>query len=342
MSFLIIGNELDALVLEAFIRDHGWPTTILSKHGFDYKSDCELVNPNDFKKLGFDYKRGFLTNVESMEVIDLFGNKTEHKTDTVLINLAVYKNELFKKIKKSCKIYENTTFIDKSNENVFVQQGEHGTLIKSKYVFDVNDLDLAATTSFPTTKSSIRATVERQGEKGKLTLKFLDSGYYWIVNYSNRLAELCIVADNPEKELSNLIKTDNVKVIYKKNVVIPFFKKDRILSNKGVYLSGSSALVTNNLNFYNLLLHLEFVELSGTFAHELMTKKNISYSYLIKDFDAKLRKYDKQGKVFWSLDNIKRNKLINKMDFSKFALNFGSAFDNLSVFSSYKLKMLFK
>jgi len=341
MSFLVIGNDLDALILGKFLKDHGWPTAILSKQRFDYKSDCELVNPEQFKEVGFDYKKGLLTQITSMEVIDLSGNCFETHTNTCLVNLAVYKNELFKSVNKDCKIYENAAFIDKNNENIFIQHGEHGILIKSKHVVGVNELGLAKTIYEPVTKKCIKATVERQKEKGRLTLKFLETGYYWIVNYSDRVAELCIVSDNPEKDLSNLMFDENFKIIYKRGFLIPFFKKDRILFNKNVYLSCVPALITNNFNFYNLILYLKFIQYTGTFCHELMTKKNLSYSYLTKEFDEELHKYEKQGKIFWSLNKQKKNELIHKMDFSTFALDFNSCFDKLSFVSPQKIKMLF-
>lgn len=341
MSFLVIGNELDALIIGKFLKDRGWPLSILSKQRFEYKSDCELVNPDEFKEVGFDYKKGLLTEIKSVEVFDLYGNSFETKTNTVLVNLATYKNDLIKSIKGS-PIYENSSYIDKNNENIFIQHGDHGTLIKAKHVIGVNDIALAKTIFEPLTKSCIRATLERKAEKGKLTLKFLDSGYMWIVNYSDRVAELCVVADNAEKEFDNYIFENSLKVIYKRNISIPYFRKERILFNKNVYLSGASALVTDNLTFYNLPLHLKFAELTGTFGHELMTKKNISYPYFTKEFDEELAKLEKKGSVFWGLTRDKKNELIHKMDFSRFVLDFDTAFDKLSKISAIKLKLLFK
>ncbi len=340
MSFLVIGNEIDALIIAKFLKERGWPVSLLSKQRFEYKSDCELVNPDEFKEAGYDYKKGFLTNIETMEVIDLLGNKFETKTNTILINLAVYKNDLLKTL-KGCNLYENSTYIDKNNENIFIQHGDHGTLIKSKHVIGVNDINLAKTVFDPVTKNCIKATVERRAEIGRLTLKFLESGYIWIVNYSDRIGELCVVSDDPEKDLNEFIFENNFKIIYKKGIAIPFFKKDRIVINKNVYLSGASALITNNLNFYNLILHLKFAELTGTFAHELMTKKNISYPYFTKEFDEELSKIEKKGKVFWALNKQKKNELIHKMNFSRFALDFNTAYDNLSSISTVKLKLLF-
>jgi len=341
MSFLVIGNELDALYLGKYLKEHGWPTMLMSKGRFDYRSDCELVNPEEFKKAGFDYKKGLLTNITIMEIIDLAGNKRECPTDTVLVNLATYKNEIFKSLGKSCKIYENSTFIDKNNENIFIQHGEHGTLIKSKHVFSINDLNLAKTIGEIKTKKSIRATLERNAEKGKLTLKFLPTGYLWVVNYSDRVAELCVVADNPDQELADFMLEDDFSIIYKRNVVLPYFKKERLLNNNGVYLGGASALINNNLTFYNLIAKLKFIQYTSVFAHELMTKRNISYVYLTKDYDNDLAKCAKKGLLFWSLPLHKRNDLIKKMNFSKFALDFNSAFDNISLLSSTKLKLIF-
>ncbi|PIU22024.1 MAG: hypothetical protein COT14_03435 [Candidatus Diapherotrites archaeon CG08_land_8_20_14_0_20_30_16] len=341
MSFLIIGNDLDALILGRYLKDHGWPITFLSKQRFDYKSDCELVNPEQFKELGFDFQKGLLTRIISMEVIDLFGNVFETQTNTILVNMSTYKNDLFKSISKDCKIYENATFIDKNNENIFIQHGEHGTLIKSKYVVGIDDISLAKTVFESLTKKCIKATVERKSEKGKLTLKFLETGYIWVVNYSDRVAELCVVSENPEKDLSDFMFENELKIIYKRGFLIPFFKKDRILFNKNVYLSGASALTANNLNFYNLTLKLRFVQLTGKFCHELMTKKNVSYVFLTKNFDEELHKYEKQGKLFWSLSKEKKNEMIHKMSFKNFALDFGTAFDSLSIISPYKIKLLF-
>lgn len=341
MSFLVIGNELDALILGKFLKEHGWPVSFLSRYRFDYKSDCELVNPEQFKEVGFDFKKGLLTNITKMEIEDLAGNKFEKETNTVLINLAVYKNDLFKVVNKDCKFFENSAYIDKNNENIFIQHGEHGTLIKAKHVLSVNELNLGAVIGEPLTKRCLKATVERTGEKGKLFLKFLNTGYIWIVNYTDRVAEMCIISDDPEKDLAEFMMEQNLKPIYKRSVAIPYFKKDRLLFNRNVYLSGASALITNNLNFYNFILHLKFIKLTSTFAHELMTKKNLSYAYLTKEFDDELHKYEKQGKLFWNSPSRKRNELIHKMNFSNFALDFNSCFENLPLLSSYKIKMLF-
>jgi len=340
MSFLVIGNEIDALVIGKFLKERGWPLSMLSKGRFEYNSDCELVNPNEFKEVGFDYKKGLLTNIDSIEVIDLYSNTFEAKTNTVLINLAAYKNDLIKSIKGS-QLYENSTYIDKNNDNIFIQHGDHGTLIKSRHVIGVNDINLAKTVLNPLTKSCVKATVERKAEKGRLTLKFFDSGYLWIVNYSDRIAEICVVSNNAEKDFNEYLFDHNLKVIFKRNIAIPYFKKDRLLFNKNVYLSGSSALITNNLNFYNLILHLKFAELTGTFAHELMTKKNISYPYFTKSFDEELLKLEKRGKVFWELSKDKKNEMIHKIDFSNFALDFESAYNKVSKISPIKLKLLF-
>lgn len=341
MSYLVIGNEVDALILGKFLKEHGWPVSFLSRSRYDYKSDCELVAPEQFKEVGFDFKKGLLTYITKMEIEDLAGNKWETDTNTVLVNMAVYKNELFKAVNKDCKFFENSAYIDKNNENIFIQHGEHGTLIKAKHVFGVNELNLSATINEPLTKNCLKATVERTAEKGKLFLKFLNTGYIWIVNYTDRVAEMCIVSDDPEKDLAEFMLDNNLKPIYKRQISIPYFKKDRVLYNRNVYLSGASALITNNLNFYNLILHLKFIQLTATFAHELMTKKNLSYSYLTKEFDEELAKYEKQGKLFWNSPSHKKNELIHKMDFKNFALDFNSCFDKLSVLSSYKIKMLF-
>ena len=37
MSFLVIGNKLDALILSDYLYERGWPVTIMSKSGFEYK-----------------------------------------------------------------------------------------------------------------------------------------------------------------------------------------------------------------------------------------------------------------------------------------------------------------
>jgi len=341
MSFLVIGNDLDALILGKYLKEHGWPVSFLSRFRYDYKSESELVNPEQFKEAGFDFKKGLLTYITKMEIEDLAGNKWETETNTVLINLAVYKNDLFKSVNKDCSFYENSAYIDKNNDNIFIQHGEHGTLIKARHVFSVNEINLATTIGEPQTKKCIRATVERTAEKGKLFLKFLNTGYLWVVNYTERVAELCIVSDDPEKDLAEFNLDNPLKMIYKRAISIPIFKKNRVLFNRNVYLSGASALVTNNMSFYNLILHLKFVQLTNVFAHELMTKKNLSYIYLTKDFDEQLTKYEKQGKVFWDLPSHKKNELIHKMDFKNFALDFNSCYDNLSPISSYKLKLIF-
>ncbi len=339
MSFLIIGNKLESLILSDYLYEHGWPVNLMSKLGFEYRGDYELANPKELEKLGFDYKPYILTEIHKMKVIDYFGNILERNTHTILLNLSKPSNDLYIKLKKTSKVYTDTTYIDKNNENIFIQQGVHGTLLKAKHVFAVNDLNLANNLK---TKKCIKASIELKNEIGLLTLKFLETGYLWYVNYSARVSELCIISDTPEKDLETFILETGAKIIYRKGILLPYFKSERPLENKGVYLSGDSAFINNNLNFYNFTLKIDFMHLTCKFAHDLMTKKNISYAFFTRDFDKLLDKYSKQGDVFWSLSKEQRNKLIEKMSFNKFALDFSSAFENSSILSLPKIKLLFR
>lgn len=339
MSFLVIGNKLDALILSDYLYEHGWPVNIMSKSNFEYRGDSELASLKDLDKLGLDYKPHILTEINKMRIIDYFGKSYDRPTKTVLLNLSKLSNDLYFKLKKNCKIFTDTTYIDKNNENIFIQQGVHGTLLKAKHVFAVNDMNLANNLK---TKKCIRASFELKQEKSILTLKFLDSGYLWYVNYSDKVGELCIVSDTPEKDLENFILDTGAKIIYRKGILLPYYKPERPLQNKGVFLSGDSAFINNNLNFYNFISKLEFMQLTCKFAHDLMTKKNISYPFFTRDYDRVLEKYFNRGEVFWTLSKEQRNKLIHKMSFEDFALDFNSAFENSSILSIPKLKLLFK
>lgn len=339
MSFLVIGNKLDALILSDYLYERGWPVTIMSKSGFEYKGDYELASLKDLERLGFDYKEHILTEINNVKVIDYFGKSYNSPTKMVLLNLSKLSNSLYLKLKKNCKIFTDTTYIDKNNENIFVQHGVHGTLLKAKHVFAVNDMNLANNLK---TKKCIKASFELKQEKGLLTLKFLDSGYLWYVNYTDKVGELCIVSDNPEIDLENFILDTGAKIIYRKGLLLPFYKPDRPLRNKGVFLAGDSAFINNNLNFYNFIPKLEYMQLTCKFAHDLMTKKNVSYPFFTRDYDKYLEKNFNRGKVFWSLSKEQRNKMIHKMSFEDFALDFNSAFENSSILSIPKLKLLFK
>lgn len=342
MNFLVIGCDFESLFLGKHISEYGWPVSFLAKQKFEYKPDSALVNPQQFNELGFDYTKGLLTPIETMEIIDLAGNKREARTNTVLINLSVYKNELYKELTKRGKFYEDAKFIDKNNDNIFIQKGEHGLLIKSKFVIDLEDIVHSTTSDKgPECKLGIKATVERFGTRGKLTLKFLESGYIWIVNYTPNTAEMFLVSDHPEQDFENFVQENKLKVVYKKTVGMPLYKKERLLENHGVYLSGPAGLITDNLSFYNIILRLKYALLTAEFAHTLMTKKMVSFIYLSKEFDAQLAEVAKKAKLFWSLKPEKKNYFVAKMDFRNFALDFGTAFDNLSKISPYRIKLYF-
>lgn len=342
MNFLVIGCDFESLFLGKHVSEYGWPVSFLAKQKFEYKPDSALVNPQQFNSLGFDYTKGLMTQIETMEIIDLAGNKREARTNSVLINLSVYKNEMYKELAKKSKFYEDSKFIDKNNDNIFIQKGEHGLLIKSKFVLDLEDVSHSTTSDKgPECKLGIKATVERFGTRGKLTLKFFDKGYVWIVNYTPNTAEMFLVSDNPEEDFENFVKENKLKIVYKKNVGIPLYKKDRLLENHGVYLSGPAGLITNNLSFYNIILRLKYALLTAEFAHTLMTKKMVSFIYLSKEFDEQLIDIAKKAKLFWGLKPEKKNQFIARMDFRDFCLDFETAFTNLSRISPYRLKLYF-
>lgn len=342
MNFLIVGSDFDSLLLGKQIFEYGWPVSFLAKQKFEYKPDCALVNPQDFDELGFDYKKGLLTPIETMEIFDISGNKREVQTNTVLINLSVYKKEIFKELSKNSKFYEDAKFIDKNNDNIFIQKGEHGLLIKAKYVFDVEDVSHSTTLeNGPDCKLGIKATVEREGVCGRLTLQFLNDGYIWIVNYTPHIAEMFLISDNPEHDFEEFVATNKLLVVYKKLIGMPLYKKERLFKNHGLYLTGAAGLITDNLNYYNLILRQKYMQLTADFAHSLITKKMVSFLYLSKEFDEKLAKSAKQGKLFWSLSTEKKNNFISKMDFSNFALDFNTVFNSLSKISPYRIKLFF-
>lgn len=322
-----------------YLYERGWPVTLISRFKFEYSTLTELADPKELEEIGFNYSSGVLCEIKKMKIIDIDNNIREQETNTVLLDTSVYCKLLYNKLKSKCVFIEDSNYIDKNNENVFIQQGVHGTLLKLKYVFSLNDYNVI---SKKENKKCIKASLCMPGKIGELVLKFLPTGYMWYVNYTENVAELCIISEDPEKEFNLFLETSKAKLISHKGLLLPIYKNERILDNNSLYYGGDCALINNNFNFYNFVFKIRFNKLTCNYAHELMFKKNISYYLITKDIDSELHYLEKEGNIFWNLNDKKKNEIIKKMDFKKFALDFSSGFKNSSKLSKINLKLLFK
>lgn len=342
MSYLIIGNDLVSLYYAKLLKDLGWKVTLITKGKFSYGAEYCLVDDILLERLGLKYRLGQIKHITSVEVVDIYKKSRIFETDTKLVDLGIYKNQLFGAIRKNIEYYEDAVFIDKHDENVFLKVANRGILHKAKYVLNFEDIELSNKIgNIIQQKDHLFATVKRSNPKSSLTIFFFETGYGWISNFTQELAHVSMFGDNLDLEFDKLIADYDLVLVNKYAEKIPVFNQNLVPQKESVYLGGQALGLVNNLNLDYISPRLEFCAEFKTYYHKLMTNSSEDYEKKVNTFITDLKEYNKYAKVFWDAKDVERNHLISYYNPRFGVLDFKSIFKNLPKLSKHRFKLLF-
>ncbi len=343
MSFLIIGNDLASLYLAKSLKELGWKVTLMTKDTFDYGPEYCIVDDLILDKLDLKYRLGLVKSIDSVELSDLYNNKRVMETDTKLFDLGVYKNLLFGELRKKVDYYQNSTYIDKNGENIFIKVNNHGTLIKARYVINFEDLELSAKLGNEIKYvDHLFATIKRHNAKKDLNLFFLSNCYGYVTNYTSELAHISMFGYDLNTQFDDYIKINNLESVQIYTQKIPLFNKIvKAHKNNEVFMAGNALCLTNNLNYDNIEPALMYCLTFKNFFHKLMTNDVEDYNSKLFEFTKTMYEKNKHAKYFWKSTIIVKNDLINYYSPRYNALDFSSMFRNLPKLSKHRIKMFF-
>lgn len=342
MSYLIIGNDLISLYYAKLLKDLGWKVTLITNQKFDYGAEYCLADDVLLDKLGIKYRLGLIKNVTYVEVIDINNNSRFFDTYTKLVDMGIYKNQLFGDVRRKIEYYEDTSFIDKHGENVFIKVASRGVLHKSRYVLNFEDIELSNKLGNDIKqKTHLYATVKRKNPKTHLTIFFFKDGYGWISNFAPEHAHLSMFGENLEKELERVLKDFDLELVTKAEEKIPIFNPNVVAQKGDIYLGGRALGITNNLNMDWISPNLDFANEFKMYYHKLMTGNAENYDKLVQPYLKEYKEQNKLAKVFWGANEIEKNDMLHYYNPRFGVLDFKSIFKNLPTLSKHRVKLLF-
>jgi|GEM_PF-2841577 len=342
MSYLIIGNDINALYFAKVLNEYGWKVTLITKNKFEYGPEFTFFEPDLLPRYGFPAINGLKKEYDFVEVCDLSGRNTLLPTATQVLDLSTLKNKLFNDIVHEITYHEHASFIDQNGENTFITVDGKGTMIKVRYVINFEDLGITQRFGNNIRKTEmIHANVRRNNTDGNINIFFLPKGYGWIINITPEIAHICINSENCQYEFENYVKTNKLRVLYFEKTENNLYNEIRVAQNNHMFLAGNALGISDNLNLDSLSPGLAYCQDFIAYFHKLMTLESGHYYQLFeKKFDF-MKKSVKLGKYFWNANAEDKNDLLKYYNPKHSVLDFDTMFENLPVLSKHKIKLVF-